>query len=122
MRKVSAVVMAAVAFSVAAVRGSELCLCDEGPGECGHACHEGDAPASDGVTDGGGCLHLDVSSVDPAPADTGVRLPVVWFAPVAVPYDVRPAVSEPGSLPRATGPPSGLPAFCRYSVRLMPRS
>ena len=122
MRKAAAVVMAAVAFSVAAVRGAELCLCDEDSDGCGQACHECGVPASDGVSDDGGCLHLDGSSVDPAPANTGVRLPVVWFSPVAVPYDVRLAVSEPESLPCAIGPPSELPAFCRYSVRLMPRS
>ena len=122
MRKAAAVVMAAVASFVAVVRGAELCLCDEDPDGCGHACHECGVPEPDGLSDGDGCLHLDVSPVDPAPADTGVRLPVVRLAPMAVPYEVRLVAFEMEALPRAVGPPLELPAFCRYSIRLMPRS
>ena len=122
MRKAAAVVMATVASFVAVARGAELCLCDEDPDECGHACHECGVPAPDGLSDDDGCLHLDVSPVDLVSSDPVVRLPCVWFAPAAVPYDVRLVAFELEALPRTTGPPPDLPEFCRYSIRLMPRS
>ena len=122
MRKAAAVVMAAVASFVAVARGSELCLCDEDPDGCGHACHECGVPAPDGVSDGDGCVHLDVPSIDLASSDPVVRLSGVWLAPVAIPHDVRFAAFELEGFPRAIGPPPDLPAFCHYSIRLMPRS
>ena len=122
MREAAAVVMAAVASFVAVARGAELCLCDEDPDGCGHACHECGVPAPDGLSDGDECLHFDVSSVDLASSDPVVRLSGVWLAPVAIPHDVRFAALELEALPCATGPPLDLSAFCRYSLRLMPRS
>lgn len=122
MREAAAVVMAAVASFVAVARGAELCLCDEDPDGCGHACHECGVPAPDGLSDGDGCLHLDVPSIDLASSDPVVRLSGVWLAPVVIPRDVCVAAFEQAVLPRAAGPPPDLPVFCRYSIRLMPRS
>jgi len=122
VRKAAVVVMAAVASFVAVARGAELCLCDEDPDDCGQVCHECGVPVPDGVSESEDCLHLDVSAADLALADNDVRLPVVWFAPVAIPPDVHFAAFECEVLPRATGPPLECPVFCRYSIRLFPRS
>ena len=122
MRKAAAVVMAAVASFVAVARGAELCLCEEDPDGCGHACHECGVPVPDGVSESDACLHLDIPSVDLASSDPVVRLPSVWLVSAAIPHVVRFAAFELEVLPRAAGPPPELPAFCRYSIRLMPRS
>ena len=121
MRKAAAVLMTAVVSFVAVARGEVLCLCDEDPDDCGHACHECGAPVSDGISGGEDCLHLEVASADLVVAKEGVRLPCVSAMPEAPAFVVvmAPPVSE---VPlRATSPPR-LPMFCSYSHRLFPRS
>lgn len=121
-RRFAAIVMMAVASFVAVARGSVLCLCDEDPDDCGHACHECGRPTSDGIASEDHCLHLDVSAVDLASADGAVRLPVVFFAPQAIPQTV--VLSTVGSdvVPCATSPPPWTSAYRSYSARLFPRS
>ena len=121
-RRFAAIVMMAVASFVAVARGSVLCLCDEDPDDCGHACHECGRPTPDGIASEDHCLHLDVSAVDLAPADGAVRLPVVFFAPQAIPQTV--VLSTVGSdfVPCATSPPPWTSAYRSYSTRLFPRS
>ena len=121
-RRFAAVVMMAVASFVAVARGSVLCLCDEDPDDCGRACHECGRPRTDGIAHADDCLHLDVTAVDLASVGGGVRLPVVCFAPRAIPQIV--VASSVGSdvVPCATSPPSWSSVYRSYSSRLFPRS
>ena len=122
MRRFAAVVMMAVASFVAVARGSVLCLCDEDPDDCGHACHECGRPATDGIAHADDCLHLDVAAVDLASVDGGVQLPVVFPAPRVIPQAVVLSSVGHDVVPCATSPPSGLSVYRSYSTRLFPRS
>ena len=121
-RRFAAVVMMAVASFVAVARGSVLCLCDEDPDDCGRACHECGRPRTDGIAHADDCLHLDFTAVDLASAAGGVRLPVVFFAPRAIPQVV--VLSTVGSdvVPCATSPPPWPSVYSSCSTRLFPRS
>lgn len=121
MRKAAAVLMTAVVSFVAVGRGEVLCLCDEDPDDCGHACHECGAPVSDGISGGEDCLHLDVASADLVVTEEGVRLPCVSAMPETPSFAVVVAPSAPEVSPCATSPPR-VPSFCSYSHRLFPRS
>ena len=114
--------MMAVASFVAVARGSVLCLCDEDPDDCGHACHECGRPATDGIAHADDCLHLDVAAVDLVSVGGGVRLPVVSFASRAILASV--VLSSVGLEvePCATSPPPWLFVFTSYSTRLFQRS
>ncbi len=114
--------MMAVASFVAVSRGSVLCLCDEDPDDCGHACHECGRPATDGIASEDHCLHLDVTAVDLASVGGGVRLPVVFFAPRTIPQVAVLSTAGSDVVPCATSPPPGLSAYSSYSARLFPRS
>lgn len=114
--------MMTVASFVAVARGSVLCLCDEDPDDCGHACHECGRPMTDGIARADDCLHLDVAAIDLASADGGVRLPVVFFAPRAIPPSVVLSSFGHDVVPCATSPPPGLSVYSSYSTRLFPRS
>ena len=121
-KRFAVIVMMAVASFVAVARGSVLCLCDEDPDDCGHACHECGRPATDGIAHADDCLHLDVAAVDLASVDGGVQLPVVFPAPRAIPQAVVLSSVGHDVVPCATSPPSGLSVYRSYSTRLFPRS
>lgn len=122
MRKTAAALMAAVASLVAVARGEVLCLCDEDPDDCGHACHECGVPVPDGVADADACLHLEIASPDVVAADDGDILPtVVGGSVTAIPIAMAPRLA-PVVIPRETSPPPRLPVYCSYSIRLFPRS
>ena len=121
-RRFAAVVMMAVASFVAVARGSVLCLCDEDPDDCGRACHECGRPMTDGIAHADDCLHLDFTAVDLASAAGGVRLPVVFFAPRAIPQTAVLSTVVSDVVPCATSPPPGLSVYSSYSTRLFPRS
>ena len=121
-KRFAAVVMMAVASFMAVARGSVLCLCDEDPDDCGHACHECGGPTSDGISCAEVCLHLDVAAVDLAVADGGVQLPIVFFARKEIPPSVVLSSFGPDVVPCATSPPPWLSFYSTYSARLFPRS
>lgn len=122
--KKAAVVALAVAMSFFVVgRGAYLCLCDEDPDGCGHACHECGTPQTDGLSAGDDCLHLELPAADLAVADKGVSLPL----PVAASFEVPaappvPSVTHNGVPPCETSPPCRRCGYCCYSNRLYPRS
>ena len=121
-RRFAAAVMMAVASFVAVARGSVLCLCDEDPDDCGHACHECGRPTTDGIAHADDCLHLDVTAVDLALAAGGVRLPLVFLVPRAIPQCVVLSTIGSDVVPCATSPPPRPSVYRSYSTRLFPRS
>ena len=114
--------MMAVASFVAVARGSVLCLCDEDPDDCGRACHECGRPRTDGIAHADDCLHLDFTAVDLASAAGGVRLPVVFFAPRAIPQSAVLSTVVSDVVPCATSPPPWPSVYSSCSTRLFPRS
>ena len=122
-KRFAVIVMMAVASFVAVARGSVLCLCDEDPDDCGHACHEcGGGPTSDGISHAENCLHLEVAAVDLATADGGVRLPIVFHALRAIAQPVVLPTVGSDVVPCATSPPPWPSGYSSYSTRLFPRS
>lgn len=121
LRAVAAFAAAVVGFAAVA-RGAELCLCEDDPDGCGHACHECGAPMPDGFTSADSCHHLDFDCADLSVSDTSVALPEVPALSVAV-EPLALSVRRTGILvPCATAPP-GLTSYGCSRLRLLcPRS
>lgn len=122
LKKAVTVMMAAVVSFVAVARGEVLCLCNEDPDDCGHACHTCGAPAQDGLSGGDDCLHLDVASVELSLPGEDVRIPFVDAMPDLPPVVGAVTVSAAEVPPLATSPPPRVSTFCACSIRLFPRS
>ena len=104
-------------------RGAYLCLCEEDPDGCGHACHECGTLSTDGLDAGEDCFHIELPAVDLAVVDNDVSLPVPVVAAFAVPEQPPvPLATRDGVPPCETSPPFRQSGYCSYSNRLYPRS
>ena len=85
IKRAATVALATVLAFFVVGRGAYLCLCEEDPDGCGHACHECGTLSTDGLDAGEDCFHIELPAVDLAVVDNDVSLPVPVVAAIAVP-------------------------------------